>query len=100
MPVVTPSHRRVRAGTACPALLLTSVDSDDRVDPRRARKLDAAIQHASSSGRPCLLRIERKAGHGGAGMVRTSVQRGADEIAFLVSRLGATARRPARTERA
>jgi prolyl oligopeptidase len=35
-----------------------------------------------------LLRIERNAGHGGADMVKASVDRIADQYAFLLAQLG------------
>jgi len=61
----SPFHQ-VRGGTAYPAMLMMSADHDDRVDPLHARKFTAQIQHATSSDKPALLRIEKMAGHGGA----------------------------------
>lgn len=81
-------YHRVKKGTPYPALLLLSADSDDRVDPMHARKMAAAVQYASSSGRPVLLRSEKKAGHGGGGMVKKWVASVSDIIAFLFSELG------------
>lgn len=77
-------YHRVRAGTSYPALLLESADSDDRVDPMHARKFAAAIGAATSSREPVLLRIESKAGHGGADMITKTAERAADELAFLL----------------
>jgi prolyl oligopeptidase len=81
-------YHRVQPSTAYPALLVLSADSDDRVDPMHARKFVAAVQHASTSGRPALLRIETKAGHGGGDMVKKKVAAGVDEFAFLLHELG------------
>ena len=78
-------YHHVHPGVAYPALLMLSADSDDRVDPMHARKLTAAIQAATSSGRPVLLRIERNAGHGGADLVRQNVAMYADVYAFLLA---------------
>src|SRR5205807_7929702 len=52
----SPYHHVKRA--PYPAVLLLSADSDDRVDPMHARKMPAALQASSTSGRPVLLRIE------------------------------------------
>ena len=81
-------YHHVKDKTAYPALLMLSADSDDRVDPMHARKFTAAIQAASTSGRPAILRIERNAGHGGADMRKTSVEKRADTMAFLFDQLG------------
>lgn len=77
-------YHAVRTGTAYPATLLLSADSDDRVDPMHARKFAAALQAASTGG-PVLLRIERNAGHGGADMVKAAVESRADEYAFVLA---------------
>ena len=57
-------YHHVRPGTAYPAVLLATAESDTRVDPMHARKMAARLQAASSSGRPVLLRLESRAGHG------------------------------------
>ena len=77
-------YHAVKKGTAYPATLLLSADSDDRVDPMHARKLAAALQAATTGG-PVLLRIERNAGHGGADMVKSAVESRADEYAFVLA---------------
>jgi prolyl oligopeptidase len=70
-----------------PAVLFDSADHDDRVDPLHARKLAALIQHAQTGDAPVLLRIERNAGHGGADMVKQTVERVADQLLFLAGQL-------------
>ena len=50
-----------------------------------ARKF-AELQWASSGG-PVLLRIEKQSGHGGADMVRETVERLADEYAFALAQM-------------
>ncbi len=77
-------YHAVKKGVAYPATLLLSADSDDRVDPMHARKFAAALQAATTGG-PVLLRIERNAGHGGADMVKASVESRADEYAFVLA---------------
>lgn len=84
----SPYHHVVK-GKRYPATLLLSADSDDRVDPMHARKFAAALQWASTGG-PVLLRIERHSGHGGADLVRASVEKIADEYAFALDRMHAS----------
>ncbi len=92
-------YHHVKKGTKYPATLLLSADSDDRVDPLHASKFAAELQWASSGG-PVLLRVEKHAGHGGADMVRSAVQRLADEYAFaLAQRRACRARRERRRRR-
>ena len=80
-------YHHVKSGTAYPAVLMASSDSDDRVDPLHARKMTALLQAASTGG-PALLRIEERAGHGGAGLVSSAVAEGVDYYSFLFDRLG------------
>jgi prolyl oligopeptidase len=80
-------YHHVKSGTAYPAVLMASSDSDDRVDPLHARKMTALLQAASTGG-PVLLRIEEHAGHGGAGLVSSAVAEGVDFYSFLFDQLG------------
>ncbi len=80
-------YHRVKEGEHYPAMLMLSADSDDRVDPMHARKLTAAIQAASASGEPAIMRIEEKAGHGGAGTRKKSVAQQVDMYSFLLAEL-------------
>ncbi len=59
-------YHHVEDGTAYPAMLITTAESDSRVDPMHARKFAARMQAATSSppDRPVLLRVESRAGHG------------------------------------
>jgi prolyl oligopeptidase len=79
-------YHHVEPGTVYPATLLLSADADDRVDPLHARKFAAALQHASRGG-PVLLRIEKNAGHGGADMLRSEVEKIADRYGFALSQM-------------
>jgi len=80
----SPYRRAVEAGPQkYPAVLFDSADHDDRVDPLHARKLAAVLQANQLATAPLLLRIERNAGHGGADMVKQTVERTADELAFF-----------------
>jgi prolyl oligopeptidase len=79
-------YHHVTEGTDYPAVLFTVFESDSRVDPLHARKLCAALQWATSSGRPVLLRAEREVGHGARSVART-VHLQADVLAFIADRL-------------
>lgn len=76
-------YHHVNDNTRYPALLMLAADSDDRVDPMHARKFTAQLQHAST--RPAWLRIESNAGHGGADLLRQTIAREADTLAFLLA---------------
>jgi prolyl oligopeptidase len=80
-------YHHVRDQTRYPAVLFTVFDRDTRVDPMHARKMCAALQHATSArwpDRPILLRRESDVGHG-ARAVSRSASLGADTLAFLAS---------------
>ncbi len=74
-------YHHVRDGVDYPATLFTVFDSDTRVDPMHARKMCAALQAATSSSRPVLIRREKDVGHGGRSLSRT-VDLAADTLAF------------------
>ncbi|ONI68354.1 S9 family peptidase [Kribbella sp. ALI-6-A] len=74
-------YHRVAPGTGYPAVLFTTFANDTRVDPLHARKMCAALQHASTSG-PVLLRVEADAGHASGGASR-GIALAADMLAFL-----------------
>jgi prolyl oligopeptidase len=75
-------YHRVRPGTEYPAVLFTVFDGDTRVDPLHARKMCAALQEATASDRPVLLRAEAEVGHADRSVSR-SVDLSADTLAFL-----------------
>ncbi|MCW2568671.1 MAG: Prolyl oligopeptidase [Mycobacterium sp.] len=80
-------YHHVHPGVRYPAVLFTTFASDTRVDPLHARKMAAALQHASTSAAPVLLRTEVDVGHGARSVRRTAVLAG-DELAFLAAALG------------
>jgi prolyl oligopeptidase len=80
-------YHAVREGTAYPAVLFTVFEGDTRVDPLHARKTCAALQGATSSQLPVLLRAERDVGHGARSVTRT-VGLAVDTLAFLASYTG------------
>jgi prolyl oligopeptidase len=80
-------YHAVREGTAYPAVLFTTFESDTRVHPLHGRKLAAALQHATSADRPVVLRRETSVGHGARAVSRT-VGLAADQLAFLAAHTG------------
>jgi prolyl oligopeptidase len=82
-------YHRVVDGVDYPAVLFTVFDSDTRVDPMHARKMCAALQHATVSDRPVLIRTERDVGHG-ARAVSRMVELSVDSLSFLAAQTGLT----------
>jgi len=80
-------YHHVTDGVAYPAALFTVFTNDTRVDPVHAYKMCAALQHASSSGRPVLLRAEGQVGHGARAVSRTAELAG-DTLAFAARHTG------------
>ena len=83
--------QNVRQGVSYPAVMLTSGDLDTRVPPLQARKMTAALQKATASGLPVILRYDAQAGHAaGRGLPRGKmIENTAGELTFLLSQLGA-----------
>jgi prolyl oligopeptidase len=81
--------QNVKPGVSYPPILVTTADSDDRVDPSHAKKFVATLQAAQSAfppdakKNPILLRIETKAGHGGGKPTRKVIDEASDIYAFL-----------------
>ena len=83
-------YHHVVAGTAYPAVLFVTGDNDHRVNPAHSRKMTAALQAATSSGLPVLLRTSANAGHGFSTNIDEQTQEIADIDAFLFAQLGMT----------
>jgi prolyl oligopeptidase len=82
-------YHHVVPGTAYPAVLFTVFTSDTRVDPVHAYKMCAALQYATSSERPVLLRTEDQVGHGARAVSRMAGL-AADTLAFAAHHTGLT----------
>jgi len=76
-------YHHVAKGTKYPAVLLITGDGDTRVDPSHARKMTAALQNATASGKPVLLLYDSKSGHSGVPSADAEVEQTANEIEFL-----------------
>ncbi len=81
-------YHNIEKGTAYPAVLFESADHDTRVDPLHARKMTAALQAATSSGNPVLLRVQRQTGHGQGAPKRIIIEELLDEYCFIFRQLG------------
>ena len=80
-------YHNVRAGTGYPATLFTVFENDGRVDPLHARKMCAALQHATAADAPILLRNEAEVGHSTRSVTRT-IDLTADTLTFLATHTG------------
>ena len=78
-------YHHVDEGGRYPAVLLTTAESDTRVDPLHARKMAALLQHAAADQRerPILLHQEGRAGHGVGKPVGKRADEQADVLAFF-----------------
>lgn len=76
-------YHHVVDGTAYPAVLFMTADTDTRVDPMHAKKMTARLQAANGGPNPILLRIEPKAGHGAGKPISKLVDEWTDIYSFL-----------------
>ena len=83
-------YHHVVAGTSYPAVLLMTGATDGRVNPMHSRKFAAALQAASSSGLPILLRTSANSGHGIGSSLDERIAERTDMLTFLFDRIGVT----------
>jgi len=81
-------YHHVEDGTSYPAILLTTGESDSRVDPSHARKMAARLQAANASPYPILLRVETRAGHGAGKPLTKLIEEQTDIWSFIFWQLG------------
>lgn len=77
--------QNVKPGVDYPATLITTGDHDDRVYPAHSFKFTAAMQQADPHGRPILLRVETRAGHGSGKPTAKLIDETADIYAFILN---------------
>ncbi|MCX6735793.1 MAG: prolyl oligopeptidase family serine peptidase [Candidatus Parcubacteria bacterium] len=80
-------YHNVKDGEKYPAMLIVTSDNDDRVHPMHSYKMTARLQEANTSKYPILLRVELKAGHGGASAITKYVEEQADVWSFVFDQL-------------
>ncbi len=83
---LSPYHN-IKDGVAYPAVLLTTAEGDSRVDEMHAEKMAAKLQRATTSYKPVLLKVEKKAGHGAGKPISQWLEETTDVYAFLDSTL-------------
>lgn len=81
-------YQHVGAGVKYPAILFVTGDNDHRVNPANSRKMTAALQAATASGLPVLLRTNAHAGHGFSTDKDEALEEKADMYSFLFAQLG------------
>ena len=82
-------YHNLKPGTRYPATLVLTSDHDDRVVPAHSFKFGARLQECQvKDGPPTLIRIETSAGHGAGTALNKTIEKTADEWAFLVRALG------------
>jgi prolyl oligopeptidase len=79
----SPLHN-IKPGVSYPATLIITGDHDDRVFPAHSFKFAAALQAADPHGKPHLIRIETRAGHGQGKPTAMQIEEAADVYAFLL----------------
>jgi prolyl oligopeptidase len=83
----SPYHHVVK-GTPYPAVLMLTGATDGRVNPMHSRKFTAALQAATSSDNPILLRTNKTSGHGIGSSLDERIAEQTDELSFLYDQLG------------
>lgn len=78
-------YHNIKPGTAYPPVLVTTADTDDRVVPGHSFKYTAALQAADPAGKPHLIRIESRAGHGSGKPTAKAIEESSDVLSFLAA---------------
>ena len=83
----SPYHHVVK-GADYPAVLFLTGATDGRVNPAHSRKMTAALQAATASKNPILLRTNKTSGHGIGSSLDERIAEQTDELTFLFDQLG------------
>lgn len=83
-------YHKVRDGTAYPATMMISGDSDQKCNPLHARKMTARLQAANVSGHPIFLDYSRHRGHSPVLPLSDRIEALTDRMAFLCDQLQLT----------
>ncbi|MEI9886621.1 MAG: prolyl oligopeptidase family serine peptidase [Rhizomicrobium sp.] len=81
-------YHHVAQGAAYPSVLMLTGATDGRVNPMHSRKFAAALQAATTSGRPILLRTSANSGHGIGSSLDERIAQRTDILTFLFDQLG------------
>ncbi len=82
----SPFHN-VTEGTAYPAVMFTTGKHDGRVNPSQSRKMTAALQAATVSDKPILLRTSSTTGHGRGTALSVKIATKTDVYTFILDQL-------------
>jgi prolyl oligopeptidase len=82
------AYHQIKDGTKYPAVLALTGVNDPRVPSWMVAEFAARLQHATSSGKPVLLRVDFEGGHGFGASRTQSEQAAADQLTFLLWQLG------------
>lgn len=80
-------YQRVHDGTAYPATMMISGDSDQNCNPLHARKMTARLQAANVSEQPILLDYSQFRGHSPVLPLKDRIEALTDRMAFLCEQL-------------
>ena len=82
-------YHRVKDGVRYPAVLLSTGESDNRVDPMHSRKMAARLEEAQGDAtQPILLRVDTNAGHGQGKPASKLIDQLVDELSFAFHEVG------------
>ena len=81
-------YHNIKSGVAYPAVIVSTADTDDRVVPGHSFKYISALQAADTGGKPKIIRIESRAGHGSGKPTDKVIDEYSDIYAFLAKWTG------------
>lgn len=81
-------YHNIKSGDAYPAVIVSTADTDDRVVPGHSFKYISALQAADTGGKPKIIRIESRAGHGSGKPTDKVIDEYSDIYAFLAKWTG------------
>jgi prolyl oligopeptidase len=82
----SPVHN-VKSGVKYPATLVITADGDDRVMPFHSYKFAAALQAFGDNSSPYILKVMKKAGHSGSGLITERLENEALKLSFIFKNL-------------
>lgn len=81
-------YHNIKSGVDYPAVIVSTADTDDRVVPGHSFKYISALQAAKTGGKPKIIRIESRAGHGSGKPTDKVIEEYSDIYAFLAKWTG------------
>jgi prolyl oligopeptidase len=81
-------YHNIKSGVDYPAVIVSTADTDDRVVPGHSFKYISALQAAKTGGKPKIIRIESRAGHGSGKPTDKLIEEYSDIYAFLAKWTG------------